>query len=131
MSRGVGAVLPGGWKLAKMPEASASEPSRGKRPYGIVVPDAVRNTKFTNRTKYVDVEFTFEIHADTFDELDGTICPKVTAALQHATITVGDGTVKVTMIRPGDIEYENVDQIWTARLSFTVQANQPALSTAI
>lgn len=128
--KGVGTVLTGGWNLAEMPEIQESDPNRGKRPYGIVEPNAVRNHKFTNRTKYVDLEFTFEIHADTFAELDGVICPKITGALQHAANTVlSHGVVNVTMIRPGDIEYEKVEQIWTARMAFTIQANQPATST--
>lgn len=130
VEKGVASVLPGGWNLAEMPEKQESDPQRGKRPYAIVEPNAVRNQKFTNRTKYADLEFTFEIHADTFDELDGAICPKVTAALQHAANTVLSGAVvNVTMIRPGDIEFEKVEQIWTARMAFVIQANQPAAST--
>lgn len=126
-ARGVLAVLPGEWRLAEMPELQESNPKRGHRPYGMVDPVAVRDPKFTNKTKYATLEFAFEVHADTFEQLDDIIIPAVVGALQHAAgLTIGDGTLKVTMIRPGDCEYEKIEQIWTARQTFFVQANQPA-----
>jgi hypothetical protein len=128
-THGVLTVLPGEWKLAEMPELQAANPTRGHRPYGMVDPVGVREPKFTNKTKYVTLEMIFEVHADSFEELDNIIVPKVTAALQHpipAGMTIGDGTVKITNIRPGDCEYEKVEQIWTARQTFFIQANQPA-----
>lgn len=133
--KGVGRVLPGGWNLAEMPEKQESNPKHGQRPYGIVNPVAVRNQKFTNKRKYADLYFEFEVHADTFDELDGTIIPALTAALQHGltgqTVAVDDGgAVTITMIRPDDVEYEKVEQIWTATAKFMVQAQQAAAQSA-
>ncbi len=122
--------LTGGFRLAEMPEVSDTDPQRGKRPYGVVNPVALRDTKFTSKTKYATLEFNFEVHADTFAELDGSINPAITAALQHTLTGVNVGGIVITMIRPGDIEYEKIEQIWTSKLQFFVQAQQPAPPSA-
>jgi hypothetical protein len=122
--------LTGGFQLAEMPELSESDPNRGKRPYGVVNPVALRDTKFTSKTKYATLEMNFEVHADDFRELDKVINPAITAGLQHTLTGVDIGGIVITMIRPGDIEYEKIEQIWTSKLTFFVQAQQPAAQSA-
>ncbi len=131
IAKGISAVLPGEWKLGEFPEVQHKNPKRGHLPYANIEPTAVRDQRWTNRTKYATVEFRFEVHAKTFAELDGTILPAVTAAMEHANIVIpgDDPDLRITMVRPGDIEYEKVEQIWTASMIFFVQANQPSAST--
>lgn len=133
LAKGLASVLPGGWNLAEVPEIDPDKLPLGRRPFGVVMPRAVRDPKFTNATKYVSIEFDFIVEADTFSTLDKTVCPFVTAILQNldsSKITVADNVVIITMIRPGDIVFEKIEQIWTATMSFVVQANQPAAASA-
>ena len=132
LNKQVANVLTGGWALIEFPEKQAANPRLGVRPYAVILPKAVRNTKYTNKTKYADVYITFEIHSDTFDQLDRVLIPAVVGAFENldtSKLVVGDGTLKVTMIRPGDIEYDKIEQIWMAGIEFLIQANQPASAT--
>lgn len=122
--KGLAEVLTGGWTNYDPPESVT------KRPYGVVVPVAVRDMKFTNKTKYATIEFRVEVFSDTFGELDKILCPAVTWTLQHAPLSKPGDVMNVTMLRPGDIEYEKEAQIWGAAMTFAAQVNQPAAQTA-
>ena len=121
-------VLRGGFRLAEIPELKTDDPNAGKRPYGVVLPVAVRDTRFTNVNKYASAVFAFEIHADTFDELDGVLVPAVTNAIQHKLTgtTAPNSAVKILSVRPGDTTFEKIENIWMASVEFTVQACQVA-----
>lgn len=125
-------VLTGGFRLAEMPELQEGNPQAGRRPYGVVIPVAVRDTKFTNKNKYANAIFGFEIHADTFDELDRVLVPAVTGAIQHKLTgsTTADGVVKILSVRPGDTTYDKIEQIWTATVEFTVQVAQTSAQSS-
>lgn len=115
------AVLTGGVHLYDAPE-------RVERPFGILVPRAERGWRFTNKTKYGELVFALELYANKFQTLDAEALRLATDALQHAPLEV-DGGLVVTMIRPGDVDYEKIEQIWSCSAEFVVQCNQPAAPT--
>lgn len=121
-------VLTGGWKLAEMPEASAAEPNLGKRPYGVIMPESVRDRRYTNKGTYAVVEFSFEVSADTFEQLDEVILPAIETALEHALTgeTVTNGLLRIIAIRPGDVVWSKVEQTWEGKVTFYVEASQSA-----
>lgn len=125
-------VLTGGWRLAEMPEASTAEPNLGKRPYGVLIPEAVRDRSYSNKGVYATVEFSFEVSADTFEELDETIFPALETALEHALtgVTLSDGKLRIVSIKPGDCTWQKVEQVWEGKLAFAVVASQAAAPSA-
>ena len=119
-------VLPGGWKLAEMPEATEQEPNLGKRPYGVIMPEALRDRKYTNKGVYATLEFSFEVVADRFEQLDEEIFPALEQALEHALTgtTLEDGKLKIVRIYPGDVVWVKIEQAWEGKFTFYVEATQ-------
>lgn len=124
-------VLTGGFRLAEMPELDPNDPKAGHRPYGIVQPVAVRDKRFTNKRQYANVVFAFEVHADTFTELDGTILNAVRAAIRHVLTgeEIQSGAITVHSIRDGDEAFDKIEQIWMGSVEFTVSASQAIASS--
>lgn len=122
LSGALAPVLVGGFRLAEMPELKPDEPTAGRRPYGIVNPVAVRDKKFTNKREYATAVFSFEVHADTFDEVDNVVLPAVKKALRHALTgsELESGRLTVHLIRDGDETFEKIEQIWTGAVEFSV-----------
>lgn len=114
-------LLRGGLHLDDVPE-------RTEKPYGRLSANAVRGLRYTNKTKYADLDFDIAIACDSFEKLDNEIIPALVAAFQHAPIDPA-GALNITMIRPTTIEYEKIEQIWEAVINFIAQANQPAVGT--
>lgn len=123
VERRVLAKLPGGAHLFDVPE-------RQLRPFAILVPRAEREFRFTNKHKYGTLVFAVEMYADTFAELDGVLIREVTGALQHADFGTLPNGLTVQSIRPGDVEYEKAEQIWSGIPEFLAQVAQPAVGTA-
>lgn len=119
-------VMLGGWKLAEMPEATEKEPNLGKRPYGVVMPEALRDRKYTNKGVYATLEFSFMVTADRFETLDEEVFPALETGLEHALTdtTLDNGKLRILRVYPGDATWLKIEQAWEGKLTFYVEASQ-------